>query len=166
MYKSFIDHFRKPYRWQTHSSLTSQLHSFPSSGPEALFDATVAHGLSSANSSPRDLEGSPLVGGYALVISAQIRLNLLPHFLLGVQLFIRLTCIRQQREKHVSSAGRCAVLKAWIRSALKSFKACKESHFSFLIWLQRQHGQPKAENLQSVSSLVARFSADTSFQEL
>lgn len=88
--------------FQTQSSLTSQSPELPKSS-EALSDASVAHGLSFANSFPSDLEGRPLVVGHALIISAQIRLHLLPHFLLGVQVFIRLTWIRQQRDKQVSS---------------------------------------------------------------
>lgn len=56
-----------------------------------LFDSAVAHGLGFAHSFAGYFEGSSLVGGDALSIGAQIWLHLLPHLLLGVQLFVWFT---------------------------------------------------------------------------
>ena len=41
-----------------------------------------------------NLEGSPLVAGHTLLVSAQIWLDSLPYFLLWIELSIRLTCER------------------------------------------------------------------------
>lgn len=56
-----------------------------------LLDSAVAHGLGFAHSFAGDFEGCSLVGGDALGVSAQVWLHLLPHLLLGVQLFVWFT---------------------------------------------------------------------------
>lgn len=56
-----------------------------------LFDTAVAHGLGFAHSFAGYFEGCSLVGGDALSIGPQIWLHLLPHLLLGIQLFVWLT---------------------------------------------------------------------------
>lgn len=56
------------------------------------FDSAVAHGLSFAHSLAGHFKGGSLIGGHALAVGAQVWLDLLPHLLLGVQLFVRLTC--------------------------------------------------------------------------
>ena len=57
-----------------------------------LFDSTVAHGLGFAHSLAGNFKGSAFVGCYTLAICAQIWLDLLPYFLLGVQLLVWFTC--------------------------------------------------------------------------
>ena len=87
---SFISAIRKVSQtqsWLSSPSLGRILLASWSYGQMAqkpLFDATVVHGLSFANSFSSNLKGSSLVGGHTLVVGAQVRLHLLPHFLLGV----------------------------------------------------------------------------------
>lgn len=59
-----------------------------------LFDSTVAHGLGFAHSLAGDFKGDSLVFCNTLLVCAQIWLDLLPHLLFGVQLFVRLTCTK------------------------------------------------------------------------
>lgn len=57
-----------------------------------LLDSTVAHALGLAHALAGDFESDSLVGCDTLVIGAKVRLNLLPHFLLGVKLLVWFTC--------------------------------------------------------------------------
>lgn len=57
-----------------------------------LLNLTVRHGLGFANSLSSYFKGSSFVGCDALAVCAQVWLNLLPHLLFGVQLFIGLPC--------------------------------------------------------------------------
>lgn len=123
--------------------------SWASKGSAALSDATVPHGRSFANSFPSDLERSPFVIGHALVISAQIRLHLLPHFPLGVQIFIRLTWIRQQRDKQVSwwsmKYGGGDESKSWVLS--NDLEHARKGIFSLLSELREtMNVQERSQN--------------------
>ncbi len=52
------------------------------------FDSSVPHGGGSTHTSPLDCEGDFLVAGHALSAGAEVRLHLLKHLLLGIELGI------------------------------------------------------------------------------
>lgn len=87
------------------SSLRSRMpskHCATSSSSAISFDSTVAHGLGFADSLAGDFKGCALVSCDALAIGAKVRLNLLPHLLFRVQLFVRFPCNREVRFNQIS----------------------------------------------------------------
>lgn len=82
-------HHHSRWRWAEEAAMRSS--------SVILFDSTVVHGLGFTHSLAGDFEGGSLVGCDTLRICAQIRLDLLPHLLLGVQLFVWFTCAKANR---------------------------------------------------------------------
>lgn len=82
-------HHHSRWRWAEEAAMRSS--------SVILFDSTVVHGLGFTHSLAGDFEGCSLVGCDTLRICAQIRLDLLPHLLLGVQLFVWFTCAKANR---------------------------------------------------------------------
>lgn len=56
-----------------------------------LFNSTVCHGLCPANSFPFHFKWNSFVCSNTLVVGMKIRLDLLPHLLLGIKLLLRIS---------------------------------------------------------------------------
>lgn len=88
------------FRGVTYSCFLFCLHYFPFQHLKKLlittdlFNAAVCHGLCPADSFPFHFKRNFFVHSNTLVIGMKIRLDLLPHLLLGIKFLLRISCLK------------------------------------------------------------------------